>query len=63
MKGAYHQVQTERVVPHGSATGFLQRTHNLKTTRSQDNGEREPEATVRRERGRTKSVTNSHFPA
>jgi len=58
----HHQVQTERVVPHGRATSFLQRTHDLETTRSQDNGEREPETTVRRERGRTKGVTDSHFP-
>lgn len=64
MGGKTHQqVQTERVVPHGSATGFLQRTHNLETTRSQDNGEREPETTVRRKSGRTKGVTDSHFPA
>lgn len=59
-----HQVQTERVVVHrGLATSFLfQRRHDFKATGGQDNRERQPETSVRRQGSSTESVTNSHFP-
>jgi hypothetical protein len=58
----YHQVQTERVVPHSHTSLLSQGGLDLESTGGQDNGERQPETTVGRKSSSTESVTNSHFP-
>lgn len=58
----YHQEQTEGIVEFGGVCG-QQFVFDLKSTGGQNNGEGEPEATVRGQSSCTKSVTDSHFPA
>lgn len=56
-----HQVKTERVQERIGALS-LERGGNLETTGSQDDGERNPETTIRGQRGGTKGVADSHLP-
>lgn len=58
----YHQEQTEGVVEVLTARA-TQARRNLEPTGGQDDSEREPETTIRRQSSSTKGVTNSHFPA
>lgn len=57
-----HQEQTHRVIEEVGTAIRLERTHNLKAARSQDDSESDPETTVRGQSSGTESVTDSHFP-
>ena len=57
----HHQIETEFIQKSGFAC-HVQGVFNLKTTRSENYAERDPETAIRGERGSTKGVANGHFP-
>ena len=59
-----HQKEAERVIEHGRGTvacGF-EGIHHLESARSKNDGERDPESTVRGQSRGAKSVPDRHFP-
>ena len=59
----YHEEDTDFVEQTGSLVSRLDGRFDRESTGSDDDGEGDPEATVRRESGRTKGVAHGHFPA
>lgn len=57
----YHEVKTEFVIESGG-THSLESRYDVKPAGCEDDGEREPETAVRRERSGTKGVSDGHFP-
>ena len=62
-RGAYEEIEGERVVKGLNTTLSLNCLDDLKSTGSQDDGKGEPEAAVRGEGCGAKGVANCHFPA
>jgi hypothetical protein len=61
---SYHQEDTQRVIEHGRAAfiGRYESGLNIKSTGGEDDGESNPETTIRRQSSGTKRVSNGHFP-
>lgn len=60
---AHPEIYGERVIEHSLTACFLQGGHDFEPTRSEDDGDGDPEAAVGGEDCRTKGVSNGHFPS
>jgi hypothetical protein len=58
----YHQEEAEGVKQPCSTVRSLDASLNFEPSGRQNDGERNPETTIRRERSGTESVTNGHLP-
>lgn len=58
----YHQIKSERVEQGFGVLSGLDGFFNLEPSRSENDGEGDPETTVGGQSGSTKGVANSHFP-
>lgn len=61
--GAYHEYKAKRVEKGWGSSCFFDAGGDLKPTGGQNDGEREPEPAVGRQRGGAESIAYSHFPA